>query len=824
MICLNLLSLLVAQENVKYAKFRCQGLEFRDDLDFIFGETVEITQCQWTPTLGVPIESNGKNTIDDVSLENLESDDDDVVLVENTKSKKKTKVSPDIGEKGTRGKTKVETATTMKNTFERLVQAIESHNEVEKAEIAASSHVHGQYSIPDCVKILKSVKEDGLLDGQQFIYALEMLKDETAIAFDYHMKYLMKQGNKDLYSHGWTWVRETLNTPDGTHISTIVPTKDQIRYIGRKGYPTQNVMLVCNLDMLFTFVVVGWPDIAHDTRILSSVIEEMKSVFPHPPEGKYYLVDAEYPNMKGYLSPYKGERSFYQATRTRKKKPQPPKSFAQAVSNVCEIPLSQLPKACVKGDRLAISIPKGDYVAGLDACKHNLHGRIIWPKGATPLTVSDLKSKLSSSLWKDLSKFGVSSLGKGYYEFVFSTLEDVRRVRSIASWNLNPGILKLFTWSKDFNPRVQQNISAQVWVRFYGLSQEYWRPMIERTFGQFVRVLVDMDLSQTLRDKLKIVGNQLKNPPKSDGRVIKEKENEIIIVESDKVEVEPVNLSNSAEVTSKHNDTDKMLEVSHKASTKQYLILLSNKSFKGTERSAASLKSADEGNVDEVSSQGSQSFVDATQNHSVKSVSEGDKGQSQDNNTVTPENVKKDMDLLKDSWANMAENEEEEERLLQYLDKTPSQPCMYWNTRGLANSPTRLALKSLNLNPLVLASDEQQVTFCITENNKTFALTAIYAATTYLKRRKLWNSLNILQSQHALPWCFLGDFNAILGAHEHRGRVSPARLPMEDFQKWTDEFNLIHLPTTRAEFAWMNDRRGLRYAERRLDRAVCNQA
>jgi hypothetical protein len=72
-------------------------------------------------------------------------------------------------------------------------------------------------------------------------------------------------------------------------------------------------------------------------------------------------------------------------------------------------------------------------------------------------------------------------------------------------------------------------------------------------------------------------------------------------------------------------------------------------------------------------------------------------------------------------------------------------------------------------------------------------LSAIYAATTYLKRRKLWNSLNALQNQHTLPWCFIGDFNSILGAHEHRGGVVPARLPMEEFQKWTDDFNLIHL-------------------------------
>ncbi|MCH93321.1 hypothetical protein A2U01_0014270, partial [Trifolium medium] len=314
------------------------------------------------------------------------------------------------------------------------------------------------------------------------------------------------------------------------------------------------------------------------------------------------------------------------------KQPEPvktQKSFAQAVSNVCEIPLSQFPQACVKGDRLAIPIPEEDYMAGIDACKHNLHGRIIWPRGATPLTVADLKIKLSS-IWKGLSKWGVSSLGRGYYEFVFSTLEDVRRVRSTASWNLSPGALKLFAWSKDFNPRFQQNVSAQVWVRIYGLSQEYWRPniifavassigtpicidavtakpMIDRTFGQFVRVLVDMDLSQTLRDNVlverkgfaffvdldyenlpqfcsncKVIGHHVgickklniveevsivnefrenRKPAKDinkvfvqkkDGRLEKNKETEVVNVESDKDELHvPVNLSSANESKNK---------------------------------------------------------------------------------------------------------------------------------------------------------------------------------------------------------------------------------------------------------------------------------
>ncbi|MCI31740.1 DUF4283 domain protein, partial [Trifolium medium] len=89
--------------------------------------------------------------------------------------------------------------------------------------------------------------------------------------------------------------------------------------------------------------------------------------------------------------------------------PKAQKSFAQVVNNVCDIPSSQLPQPCVKDDDLAISIPEVDYLAGIDACKHNIHGRIIWPKGSTPLTVVALKDKLAP-LWKDLARWGVASL------------------------------------------------------------------------------------------------------------------------------------------------------------------------------------------------------------------------------------------------------------------------------------------------------------------------------------------------------------------------------------------------------------------------------
>jgi hypothetical protein len=129
-----------------------------------------------------------------------------------------------------------------------------------------------------------------------------------------------------------------------------------------------------------------------------------------------------------------------------------------------------------------------------------------------------------------------------------------------------------------------------------------------------------------------------------------------------------------------------------------------------------------------------------------------------------------------------------------------------------------------HFDPVIIASDSQQVTFSIIDNDKSIVISAVYASTKYLVRRQLWNTLNALQSQHSLPWFFIGDFNAIIGAHEHRGRFNPARLPMVEFQSWSDVFNLIHLPTRGAEFSWANGRRGNNYTEKRLDRALCNQA
>jgi hypothetical protein len=44
------------------------------------------------------------------------------------------------------------------------------------------------------------------------------------------------------------------------------------------------------------------------------------------------------------------------------------KTFAQALNTFSDIPHSQLPKPCLKGNESAIQIPEDEYEAGMETC------------------------------------------------------------------------------------------------------------------------------------------------------------------------------------------------------------------------------------------------------------------------------------------------------------------------------------------------------------------------------------------------------------------------------------------------------------------------
>jgi hypothetical protein len=132
----------------------------------------------------------------------------------------------------------------------------------------------------------------------------------------------------------WPHFKGCIGAIDGTQIGAIPTPRDYVRYISRSGTPTQNVMVVVDFDMRFTYASIGQPGSMHDTSVLFHAIEHDTSIFPHSPHGiyffwfyllhtisslflhlfificleKYYMVDVGYPNRFEYLAPYKGQR------------------------------------------------------------------------------------------------------------------------------------------------------------------------------------------------------------------------------------------------------------------------------------------------------------------------------------------------------------------------------------------------------------------------------------------------------------------------------------------------------------------------------------
>ncbi|RLM57837.1 uncharacterized protein C2845_PM18G08110 [Panicum miliaceum] len=43
-------------------------------------------------------------------------------------------------------------------------------------------------------------------------------------------------------------------------------------------------------------------------RVFNDAIQKYGDKFSHPPQGKFYLVDSGYPNLPGYLAPYKSTK------------------------------------------------------------------------------------------------------------------------------------------------------------------------------------------------------------------------------------------------------------------------------------------------------------------------------------------------------------------------------------------------------------------------------------------------------------------------------------------------------------------------------------
>jgi hypothetical protein len=91
---------------------------------------------------------------------------------------------------------------------------------------------------------------------------------------------------------------------DGTHLPVYIEQKHQAPFRSRKGL-TQNVLLACDFDMMFTYVLSGWEGSISDSRLLQDAIERYN--FPIC-ENSYDLGDAGFALTRHTLVPYRGTR------------------------------------------------------------------------------------------------------------------------------------------------------------------------------------------------------------------------------------------------------------------------------------------------------------------------------------------------------------------------------------------------------------------------------------------------------------------------------------------------------------------------------------
>ncbi|XP_024962168.1 uncharacterized protein LOC112502491 [Cynara cardunculus var. scolymus] len=140
----------------------------------------------------------------------------------------------------------------------------------------------------------------------------------------YHIAFSLLMGNRNRET--WMTIASeiakewgAIGTLDGTLIHAIVPASHQTAYRGRGGGRCyQNVLEICDFNMIFTFVWTGWEGIVHDSRILREVAFNPRSGFPFPPQDKYYLCDVAYTNARGFLAPYRNTRYWLADFRRRR--------------------------------------------------------------------------------------------------------------------------------------------------------------------------------------------------------------------------------------------------------------------------------------------------------------------------------------------------------------------------------------------------------------------------------------------------------------------------------------------------------------------------
>ncbi|KAF9594178.1 hypothetical protein IFM89_028835 [Coptis chinensis] len=179
-----------------------------------------------------------------------------------------------------------------------------------------------------------------------------------------------------------------------------------------------------------------------------------------------------------------------------------------------------LPIPEIKGNMPSIKLPKKAVERGRIYCKYYLVGQLDLQK----IKLDDVHS-IAADKWNPQSDWKIIPLGKGFFIirgkgfFIIrlTSETDWRRIWGGGPWRFGEQTLRLSKWTPDFDPNVHIKTKALIQIKFPKLGQQYWdyeilmsmgktigypigvdKHTLERDYGFYVSVLVDVDISKPI--------------------------------------------------------------------------------------------------------------------------------------------------------------------------------------------------------------------------------------------------------------------------------------------------------------------------------------
>lgn len=132
----------------------------------------------------------------------------------------------------------------------------------------------------------------------------------AVISDEFHSAYMSQPGANELPARVrrdptlYPFFKNAIGAVDGSHLFVSLPSHTRACWRDWDGHLTQNMMAICNFDMFFTFVLVGWEGSAADGPLYHRCFDHGLKV----PEGKYFLADAGFGACDTLLTPYRKTR------------------------------------------------------------------------------------------------------------------------------------------------------------------------------------------------------------------------------------------------------------------------------------------------------------------------------------------------------------------------------------------------------------------------------------------------------------------------------------------------------------------------------------